>query len=400
MAFLGTINPLTILPERRLPPDSVIFGRSPKMQGVRNAIEKLKGHNLAILIQGENGTGKEVVAMLLHDRSPWAQGTFVKVSCPSIPGTLLESELFGYERGAFTGAYSTKPGRVESAHGGTLFLDEIGELDLGLQAKLLQLLQDGQFSRIGGQVDKRVDLRVICATNRKLEQEAQAGTFRRDLFYRINVAPVYLPPLRERREDIRDLAKYFLETQSAGFKCKVKPLSPGLMQILENYDWPGNIRQLENLIKRYVILGTEEAITADLMEVAANPFDVQNPASGPFSLKKLTRQAAQDCERKIILGALQTHHWNRKDTARALRIGYRTLLQKMQYAGLAKHNGHRRLDEIESQPANPETGAVCEIPPVQHAPRAPGNGNNHSNDKRHQRAIKKEHEDAEPAIQG
>jgi len=404
MAYIGPIQPLIISRDRGLPPDSVIFGRSPKMQRVREAVEKLQGHNLTVLIQGESGTGKEILAMLLHDRSPWAKGALVKVSCPAIPGTLLESELFGYERGAFTGAYGSKPGRVELAQGGTLFLDEIGELDLGLQAKLLQLLQDGQFSRIGGQVDKRVELRVICATNRRLDQEAQAGTFRRDLFYRINVASVCVPPLRERREDIRDLVEYFLETQSAGFNCKLKPLSPGLMRVLENYEWPGNIRQLENLIKRYVILGTEDAITADLMEVASSSFDTQISDPGPFSLKKLVRQAAQDCERKIILEALQAHQWNRRHTARALRIGYRTLLQKMQQARLAGRNGNGRSEGTESLPAIPGQPPGYEIPPEAPALRGSGNGksgngSDRSHYKKQHKAIIEEHKHGEPAIQ-
>jgi two-component system response regulator AtoC len=290
------------------------------------------------LILGESGTGKELLANLLHDWSPWNIGPFVKLSCPAIPGTLLESELFGYEKGAFTGAYGTKPGRVEMAHRGTLFLDEIAELDPALQAKLLQLLQDGQFCRIGAQEDKRVEVRIVCATNRQLEKEMEAGSFRHDLFYRINVVNMHLPPLRERREDIPDLVDHFLECYSGMFRCSVRPLSAHLIRHLQKYDWPGNIRQLENLVKRYVILGSEEAITSDLIGAGSNPFDrelaTEWQVGWPISLKKVTRQAVQDLERKIIVKTLQAKQWNRKEAARALKISYRALLYKIREAGL------------------------------------------------------------------
>lgn len=322
--------------EPNLPPDSVVFGRSPAMATVRHKVRKVAGTNVPVLIQGESGTGKEIVAKLLHFQSPWSDGPIVKVSCPAIPSTLLESELFGYEKGAFTGAYGTKPGRVEMANRGTLFLDEIGELDMGMQAKLLQLLQDGQFSRIGAQEDKRVEVRVVCATNRRLDKEIEAGFFRSDLFYRINVVGMSLPPLRERREDIPDLVEYFLKAHGAMFKCTPRPVPSRLMPILQAFDWPGNIRQLENLIKRYVILGTEEAITCDL--AGSPPPTVvapQIPSEGPVSLKKMTQQAVLEVERRVILGTLQAHHWNRKRAAKALNISYRALLYKIRAAGLS-----------------------------------------------------------------
>jgi len=304
------------------------------MKVVQHKVEKVCGTNIPVLIHGESGTGKEVVAKLMHLRSPWHEGPFVKVNCPAIPPTLLESELFGYEKGAFTGAYGTKPGRVEMAHRGTLFLDEIGELDLGLQAKLLQLLQDGQFCRIGAQEDKRVEVRVICATNRRLEEEVEAGAFRRDLFYRINVVNMEIPPLRERREDLVELVNYFLETHAAAFNCPLRPISPALMDLIKNYHWPGNIRQLENVIKRFVILGTEEALSSELADGAGRHLDSEFSADGSTSLKALTRRAVQDLERRIILKALQTHHWNRKQAARSLKISYRALLYKIRQAGL------------------------------------------------------------------
>jgi two-component system, NtrC family, response regulator AtoC len=330
---LSLVSPLS-----NLPPESVIFGRSRAMQATRRNVAKVAGTNVPILVSGESGTGKEILANLLHQRSPWNDGPFVKVNCPAIPSTLMESELFGYEKGAFTGAYGMKPGRVEMAHRGTLFLDEIAELDPALQAKLLQLLQDGQFCRIGAQEDKRVEVRVVCATNRRLEKEMEAGSFRSDLFYRINVVSMHLPPLRERREDIPELVNYFLEFYAGMFKCSVPPLLPQLVQQLQKYDWPGNIRQLENLIKRYVILGSEEVITSDLVLVGSRQFEAEMPAnwpaSWPVSLKKVSRQASRDLERKIIFKALQAKHWNRKETARALKISYRALLYKIRQAGL------------------------------------------------------------------
>src|SRR5215813_14044522 len=208
-----------------IPPEAVIFGHSEAMLAVRERLARLASANVPVLIQGESGTGKDIIARLIHQRSPWKTGPYVKVNCPAIPGTLMESELFGYEKGAFTGAYGLKPGRVELAHRGTLFLDEIGELELSLQAKLLQLLQDGQFCRIGAQEDKKVEVRIICATNRDMEQEIANGTFRQDLFYRINVVNIQVPPLRERSSDIPILVDYFLDIFSKQFNRPCKPLS-------------------------------------------------------------------------------------------------------------------------------------------------------------------------------
>jgi len=334
MASVAELDLSLVDHANNLPPESVVYGRSLMMQAVRQKVEKVAGTNVPVLIQGESGTGKEILAKLLHHHAPWSDGPLVKVHCPAIPSTLMESELFGYEKGAFTGAYGTKPGRVEMAHRGTLFLDEIAELDPGLQAKLLQLLQDGQFCRIGAQVDKRVEVRVVCATNRRLDREIKAGSFRQDLYYRINVVNMQLPPLRERREDIPDLVDYFLVAFGVMFKCPIRPLSDPLMQLLQKYNWPGNIRELENLVKRYAILGTEEAIKSDLIGAPSDPFDPEVPANGAISLKKLTQQAVLEVERNVILKALQAHHWNRKRTAHALSISYRALLYKIRQAGL------------------------------------------------------------------
>jgi len=327
-----------------IPPDNIVFGLSTRMQVVRQKIEKIRSTDLPVLIQGESGTGKEIIAQIIHEGSASMPGKLVKVNCPAIPATLVESELFGYEKGAFTGAYGAKPGRVEMAHRGTLFLDEISELDLALQSKLLQLLQDGQFCRIGAQEDKKVEVRVVCATNRHLEHEIENGTFRQDLFYRINVVNLALPPLRERRADIQELVMYFLEYYNRKYNCRAKPLSVELMSVLQKYHWPGNIRELENLIKRYVILGSEEVISGDLVTRQQEYFNPEINVDGPISLKKLTRQATRELERKIILKVLQAHHWNRKQAARALSISYRALLYKIRDAGLPSNRTVRRRE--------------------------------------------------------
>ena len=328
-----SVNTL-VQPLGEMPPEPIVFGRTEAMQAVRDRLNKLAGANVPVLIQGESGTGKDIIARMIHAASPWRTGPWVKVNCPAIPGTLLESELFGYEKGAFTGAYGVKPGRVEMAHRGTLFLDEISELDMSLQSKLLQLLQDGQFCRIGAQEDKKVEVRVVCATNRKLELEIENGTFRSDLFYRINVVNLHLPPLRERAGDIPQLVDYFLEYHNRKYNCRAKPVSAEMMTTLRKYHWPGNIRELENLIKRYVILGSEDVISADLQPRSNDFFNTDIPLDGQISLKKLTRQAVRELERKVILKVLQNHHWNRKQAARALSISYRALLYKIRDAGL------------------------------------------------------------------
>jgi len=334
-----------------IPPEAVVFGYSDAMHALRDRLGKVAAANVPVLIHGESGTGKDIVARMVHALSPWKSGPFVKVNCPAIPGTLLESELFGYERGAFTGAYGSKPGRVEMAHRGTLFLDEISELDMPLQSKLLQLLQDGQFCRIGAQADKKVEVRVVCATNRKLEEEIENGTFRQDLFYRINVVNLFMPPLRERRSDIELLVNYFLEHYNRKYNCKARPLSPELMEVLRKYHWPGNIRELENLIKRYVILGTEDVISSDLQPRDADLFTPEINFDGPISLKKLTRQATRALERKIILKVLHNHHWNRKQAARTLNISYRALLYKIRDAGLPANRSRKPQESNKNQVA-------------------------------------------------
>jgi two-component system response regulator AtoC len=311
------------------------------MQTAKQKIDKVALSGVPILIQGDNGTGKGLLAAFIHSLSPKPDAPFVKVNCAAIPGALLESELFGYEKGAFTGAQSSKPGRVELANGGTLFLDGIDEIEMSLQAKLLQLLQDGQFCRIGGQEDRRVQLRVICSTNRRLEQEIANGRFRQDLFYRINVVSIELPALRSRAEDIPDLVTYFLQAHRTRHNLQARPLSPAALNLLMRHPWPGNIRELENLIERYVILGSEDAISSELLNWEQTHAASEIPITGQIHLKKVTRQAVHDLERKIILSVLEANHWNRKRTASALKISYRALLYKIRRTGLPRKRGMR-----------------------------------------------------------
>jgi two-component system response regulator AtoC len=339
------------------PPEQAVFGCSEAMRAVRQKVEKVSGTNVPILIHGESGTGKEVLARLIHRMSTCGAGPFVKVNCAAIPGTLLESELFGYQKGAFTGAYSSKPGRVELAHRGTLFLDEIAELDPSLQAKLLQLLQDGQFCRIGDQEDKHVEARVICATNRQLEKEIADGTFRQDLFYRINVISVQMPPLRERREDIPVLVNHFLEYFNERFQRHAPPFSREAVQLFQNRDWPGNIRELENSVARYVILGSEEAFCSELRDKRALPVNYEVGEDGSIPLKRIAKEAIREMERGLILRVLQANHWNRRKTAETLKISYRALLYKIRQAGLPPKRSRRTPSAPSDAVVNPAAPA-------------------------------------------
>jgi two-component system response regulator AtoC len=304
------------------------------MLEVRRRAAKICGTNVPVLLEGDGGTGKEVLARWIHEHSPACNGEFVKVNCAAIPGTLLESELFGYEKGAFTGAYISKPGRVELAHNGTLLLDEIAEIDLALQGKLLQFLQDGHFSRIGDQVEREVKTRLICATNKDLEHEIEAGRFRADLYYRISVFRLRLPRLRERREDIPLLAEYFLAQFQEKFMKQAEPLSREMLHYLRNLDWPGNIRELSNGIARHVLIGTEARIAQEPVASQVPCVRVNSVASGTVPLKQIAKEAVRDRERNFILEALQANQWNRRKTAEALKISYRALIYKIHNGGL------------------------------------------------------------------
>jgi two-component system response regulator AtoC len=379
---------------------TMLFGNSEKMMEVRDLIERVSDTDVTVLIRGESGTGKELVARALHAQSLRKDKPFVKVNCAALPTELLESELFGFEKGAFTGAIQHKPGKFEFANHGTMFLDEIGEMSAPLQAKLLQVLQDGEFSRLGGKSDVHVDVRVIAATNRDLEQAVAEGQFREDLYFRLNVVTITLPPLRERREEVPVLTDFFCKKYSVQYNKPFAGVSPELARMFLNFDWPGNVRQLENLIKRMVVLGTEAPILKELQQppapllfrplasssysaprpvgaspqpvppppavvpapvmpvaigagaaqaAAAAPISAQEPlavavnsaataamASGNYSLKDIARTAAREAERELILRMLTRTRWNRKEAAEILGISYKALLYKIKENGLDK----------------------------------------------------------------
>jgi len=324
------------------PMDSVVWV-SPPMQRVRDLIHQVADTDVTVLVQGQSGTGKEIVARTLHAASSRADRPLVKVNCAALPGSLLESELFGYEKGAFTGANARKPGRFELADRGTIFFDEIGEMSPGLQAKLLQVLQDRQFTRLGGNADITVDVRVVAATHRRLEEMVREGTFREDLFFRLNVVTVFLPPLSERREEIPLLIDSFLARFSARYGRPVPRLSDRLVRAFERHPFPGNVRELENAVKRVVVLGSEEPV---LNELSRSERGERNGSSlkalieeiertaGELPLREVGRRASLEAERLTIDRVLQDTHWNRKRAARVLGVSYKTLLQKIRDCGL------------------------------------------------------------------
>jgi two-component system response regulator AtoC len=291
-----------------------------------------------VLIYGETGTGKEVFARQIHSNSLRASAPFVKVNCAALPSELVESELFGYERGAFTGAFQKKPGMFEIADGGTLMLDEIGDMDVKLQAKLLQVLQDQEFRRIGGKECIRVNVRVLAATHRNLEQSISAGQFREDLYYRLNVVPVQIPSLRHSKESLISLAQFLLEKHGQP-GVALPPLTPTLREALLSHDWPGNVRELENVMRRLIVFGDPQMIVQDLRfrsrmktmasalpAPAAKAPTVVSPETPALEEVNRARQAA---ETQVILDALQTTRWNRKEAAALLKIDYKALLYKM-----------------------------------------------------------------------
>jgi two-component system response regulator AtoC len=318
----------------QLLPDEVLFGNSPRMAEVRQKAEKISGANIPVLICGEGGTGKESLARWIHAHSPFRNGQFVKVNCAAIPGTLLESEMFGYERGAFTGAQAAKPGLIERAHNGTLFLDEISDLKIGLQSKLLQFLQDGCFSPLGGETERAIDTRLICATSKNLEEEIAAGRFRADLFYRINVIWLRLPKLCERKEDIPQLAEYLRIQHQKQFARESGPLPSNILSYLQNLNWPGNLRELSNGIARYVLIGPEAVVGPDLLQKPAATAPRICTESKSLPLKQIAKESIREMERSVILEALQANQWNRRRTAESLKISYRALIYKIRNAGL------------------------------------------------------------------
>jgi two-component system response regulator AtoC len=325
------------------------------MNKIMTIIYEIAKTDITILIKGESGTGKELVAQTIHLNSNRCEKPFIKVNCAAIPKGLLESELFGFEKGAFTGALFRKPGKFELANEGTILLNEIGEIDISIQAKLLQVLQDGAFSRLGGDGDIFVNTRVITTTKDHLEKSMVEGRFREDLFFRINVMSITVPPLRDRREQILPLSQYFFNFYKTKYGKNIPPLSSKIMDIFREYHWPGNIRELENIIKRTVLLGGEETVLHDLpgnnLDEGMNPYSLKsfspnNPKGEvTFDLKEAGKRAAEIAEREIIQATLQDTHWNRKEAAKLLRVSYKALLYKIQKYRLDELKGSRRIEE-------------------------------------------------------
>jgi len=359
--------PHTPTPERTRPPRVVgeLLGSSESMREVHALIHRVADTDVTVLVRGESGTGKELVARGIHAASPRRHRTFVKVNCAALPSELLESELFGFERGAFTGAIQHKPGKFEFAHEGTMFLDEISEMRPALQSKLLHVLQDGEFARLGARDDVKVDVRIVTATNRDLESAVADGQFREDLYFRLNVVCITLPPLRQRRDEIPALTEMFIERYSQHYNKPRITLDPETQRLFSAHDWPGNVRELENLIKRAVVLGSDESLRRDLTEAIAGrtrltspipllepaalaapdvparpaappPVPVPPAAPAPLigSLKDIARQAAREAERELIYRTLQHTRWNRRETAEILGISYKALLYKIKEAEL------------------------------------------------------------------
>jgi two-component system response regulator AtoC len=346
----------------------LFWGDSPEMRTIAQVIEQVSDSDVTVLIRGESGVGKELVARAIHQRSSRKAKPFVKVNCAALPGELLESELFGHEKGAFTGAAATRIGKFEQADTGTIFLDEIGEMKAALQAKLLHVLQDAQFTKLGSNKSINVDVRVVAATNRDLESMMLRNEFREDLYYRLKVIEVTVPPLRERRNEISHLSDFFIDRYTRRYNRPAPQLSPELQHLFQTYDWPGNIRELENMIKRLVILQDDQLVIREMQRapraVAALAMAGAGPAAAPTPLPAdsdeseeadddeaqpevavatapagsrladVAKAAAINAERTIIEETLRQNQWNRRRAAEQLGVSYKTLLNKIKECGI------------------------------------------------------------------
>jgi two-component system, NtrC family, response regulator AtoC len=333
---------------------------SPVMAKISSSIQQVAHVDVPVLLLGESGVGKEVVARRIHQLSGRAHRSFLKVNCATLPGELLESELFGYEAGAFTGAVRAKPGQFELCNKGTLLLDEIGELPPSLQAKLLHVLQGGQFSRLGGRSLIEVDVRIIAATNVNVPQALANKQIRQDLYYRLSALTIYLPPLRERSEEIPVFLKYFMQRLAAQLGCAVKSYPDRVLDACERYPWPGNVRELENFVKRFLILGDENLGPA-ILEKTEGPrlIDLRGgdvPSTGlaadPASVRSL-RVVKAEAEREAILAALEQTRWRRKDAAIKLRISLKALYNKLRLYGIATQDHSAVAHDPLTRPSAP-----------------------------------------------
>jgi two-component system response regulator AtoC len=339
--------------DRFWPDLDLLFRNSERMRAVEDIVRRAADTNATILLQGESGTGKEMVAKAIHYISQRRDKPFLKVNCASLPGDLLESELFGHEKGAFTGAHRRKPGKFELAHRGTFLLDEIGEMPLGLQAKLLHVLQDGRFFRVGGSETIETDVRLVAATNRDLASVVAVGNFREDLYYRLNVVAISIPPLRDRREEIPLLVEHFLRKFCRQYDREAPHVSADTLQLLQDYTWPGNVRELENMVKRLVVLQNERLLQDEIAMRRNRPWapretiPVTTPAAPPpqpggsptirdvdLGLKEIAKRAAMEAEKAVLKEVLDRVRWNRAEAARLLKISYKALLYKITAAGL------------------------------------------------------------------
>jgi two-component system, NtrC family, response regulator AtoC len=327
--------------------DDVFFvAASPAMRKIRSQAALVANVDIPVLMLGESGTGKEVVARLIHKLSPRAHRTFLKVNCAAVPGDLLESELFGHEAGAFTGATHAKPGKFELCNKGTILLDEIGEMPALLQAKLLHVLQDQTFSRLGSRSVIKVDVRILAATNINIPEALASKRLREDLYYRLNAFTLQLPPLRERKEEIPILLKHFMSRMAEQYARPPLPLSPGMLQACQDYSWPGNLRELNNFIKRYLVLGDEKLAIQELQPRGDTPGAKAEASHGPSEantggLKSVARGAKDEAEAEAIRQALDQTNWNRKQAAALLQISYKALLYKIRQYGIAQTKSHK-----------------------------------------------------------
>ncbi len=327
-----------------------MVGKSTAISYLRSQIKRVASSKLGVLISGENGTGKQLVANAIHQQSKCSRKTFISLNCAALPDELIESELFGHERGAFTGADSQRKGRFELAHGGTLFLDEIGDMSSKAQAKVLRVIETGEVERLGGNQVRIVDVRIIAATNKPLSEEIEKGRFRRDLFYRLNVVPIRVPPLRERREDIPLLVQYFAERLQLDMASTPKVIDPGAYAVFKSYNWPGNIRELKNIVERLLIMVNREVVMApdvvEALSLTSDPSVSPTPRPGAswdavpstpiYKPGIALSQMIDDAEAQCILAALEENNWNIRRTSEALEVERSNLYKKMNKYGISR----------------------------------------------------------------